>query len=406
VPVPQGSPFPLENLPYGSVVPAGAGDARIGVRLGDHVVDLRALHDAGLLDVAGVPAEALRHSNIDRLLALEPPAWAALRSRLRELLGGAGPPAGAVQPLDAVTMRMPFTVADYVDFYASEHHAANLGRMLRPGEDPLTPNWRHLPIGYHGRRSTIRVSGAPVARPAGQLPRPGGPVFGPTERLDIEVELGAVIGGPAGSGPLGAQEARARVFGYVIVNDWSARDIQAWEYRPLGPFLGKSFATSISPWVVTAAALAPQEVPAPPQHPEPLPHLRERDRRVPDIALEVAIAPAGRGPVVVARTSARHLYWTVGQQIAHLTSNGCSVSPGDLYASGTISGPGDGERGSLIELTWNGAHPIDLGGGVTRTFLEDGDTVTIRGVAGGSAPAIGLGEVVGTIAPQAPSAPA
>jgi fumarylacetoacetase len=371
------------------------------VRLGGEVVDLRALHEAGALAGLNVPPRALFGARLDGVLALEPAAWEALRARLADLLadGGARVPTGARHRIRAVTLELPFTVADYVDFYASERHAAALGRILRPGGDPLPPNWRHMPLAYHGRSGTVRVTGTPVRRPRGQLPRPDGPVFGPTERLDIEVELGAVIGGPPSDGPLAPADAGERVFGYVLVNDWSARDIQRWEYQPLGPFLGKSFLTSISAWVVPAAALAPHMVPAPAQDPVPLPHLREADRRVPDIALEVELAPAGAPPATIARTNARHLYWTAGQMLAHLTSNGATLAPGDLCASGTISGPGDGEGGSLVELTLDGTRPLRLPDGSQRAFLQDGDTVTIRGVAGEGAAAVHLGEVAGTVVP-------
>jgi fumarylacetoacetase len=280
---------------------------------------------------------------------------------------------------------LPFEVADYVDFYSSIHHAQNIGRMFRPEGEPLMPNWRHLPVGYHGRAGTVVPSGTPVVRPSGQ--RPGG-VFGPSERLDIELEAGFVIGTPSRLGePVPIERALDHVFGMVLVNDWSARDIQAWEYQPLGPFLGKSFATSVSAWVVPIEELLDRRVPAERQEPEPLPYLRERPWAF-DIPLEVELNGA-----LVARSNTRHLYWSVSQQIAHLTVNGASLRTGDLLATGTISGPEREERGSLIELSWNGAEPIELPDGSTRTFLEDGDEVVLRGDP--------LGEVRARIEPAA-----
>ena len=278
---------------------------------------------------------------------------------------------------------MPFEVADYVDFFSSIHHARNLGRMFRPDGDPLMPNWRHLPVGYHGRAGTVVPTGSAVVRPSGQRP---GAIFGPSERLDIELEAGFVIGTPSTLGePVPIERALDHVFGMVLVNDWSARDIQAWEYQPLGPFLGKSFATSVSAWVVPVEELLDRRVAAERQEPEPLPYLREQPWAF-DIPLEVEL-----NGTVIAHSNTRHLYWSVSQQIAHLTVNGASLRTGDLLATGTISGPEPDERGSLIELSWNGAEPLELPGGATRSFLEDGDEVVLRGEP--------LGEVRGTIEP-------
>jgi fumarylacetoacetase len=276
---------------------------------------------------------------------------------------------------------LPIEVADYVDFYSSLAHAENLGRMFRPGSEPLLPNWRHLPVGYHGRAGTVVASGTPVRRPSGQR---GAGDFGPSARLDIELEAGFVIGAPSAIGErVSVESALDHVFGMVLVNDWSARDIQAWEYQPLGPFLGKSFATSVSCWVVPMEELAGLRVPAPPQEPEPLPYLREEPWAF-DIPLEVELNGS-----VVARSNTRYLYWSIAQQIAHLTVNGASLRTGDLLATGTISGPGREERGSLIELSWNGSEPLELNDGDTRSFLEDGDEVVLRGEP--------LGEVRGRI---------
>jgi fumarylacetoacetase len=402
VPGAEGSGFGLENLPYGAVA-VGDGPARLAVRVGDHALRLDVLEEAGLLASAGLPAGTLSGPVLNPLLALGRPAWSALRARLRALLSdGATGRAGvqsALVGLADVEPRLPFAVGDYVDFYSSIEHASNLGRMFRPDSEPLLPNWRHLPVGYHGRASSVVVSGTPVRRPSGQLP-PGGagepPRFGPSERLDIELELGFVTGpgNPLGTSiPVGA--AADHVFGFVLVNDWSARDIQRWEYQPLGPFLGKSFATSVSPWVVPLEALSPFLVPAPEQDPAPLPYLRTEGDWALDIALEVSLCGT-----TVSRTNARGLYWTFPQQLAHATVNGTNVRPGDLYASGTISGPEAGSYGSLIELTWGGRDPLLVAGAGERTFLEDGDTVVLRGWCGdGAAPRVSFGEVAGTIVP-------
>jgi fumarylacetoacetase len=293
------------------------------------------------------------------------------------------------RPLERAELSMPFEVADYVDFFSSIHHARNLGRMFRPDGDPLMPNWRHLPVGYHGRAGTVVPTGSAVVRPSGQHP---GAVFGPSERLDIELEAGFVIGTPSTRGePVPIDRALDHVFGMVLVNDWSARDIQAWEYQPLGPFLGKSFATSVSAWVVPIEELLDRRVAAERQEPEPLPYLREQPWAF-DIPLEVEL-----NGTVVARSNTRHLYWSVTQQIAHLTVNGASLRTGDLLATGTISGPEPDERGSLIELSWNGAEPLELPGAATRSFLEDGDEVVLRGeplgeVRGRIEPAVGWGK--------------
>lgn len=402
VPVPEGSGFPLENLPYG-VFDAGSG-RRIGVAIGDHVLDLYALADAGL-----VPhGEALQDLDLNGFLALGRRPWHEVRRRLIELLevGNHEIADSGVEPLhrrDEATMYLPFTSGDYVDFYSSREHATNLGRMFRPDSEPLLPNWRHLPVGYHGRTSSLVVSGTPVHRPMGQVKPPDtSPRLQPSSALDIELEVGFVTGpgNPPGT-PIPIDAVDEHVFGLVLVNDWSARDIQRWEYQPLGPFLGKSFATTVSPWVVTMEALAPHRVPPPVQDPPPLEYLRTAADWGIDIELEVALRSGSmREPHVIARTNFRDAYWTIAQQLAHVTVNGAVTRPGDLYASGTISGADPGSMGSLIELTWNGEHPIELPDGSRRTFLEDGDTVILRGWSGGEGrPLIGFGDCVGTIVP-------
>jgi fumarylacetoacetase len=381
------SGFGPEHLPYGVFRHAGAARPRVGVRLRDRVLDLALLSDEGLLDED--PGLFARPS-LNAFMAAGPETWRRVRDALRALTAGPDAEPAAVALEDAELL-LPFEVGDYVDFYSSIDHATNVGRIFRPDAEPLLPNWRHLPVGYHGRAGTVVVSGTPIRRPHGQRRERGAdaPAFGPSTRLDIELELGFVIG-VAGDEPVAVDRALDHVFGVVVLNDWSARDLQAWENRPLGPFLAKSFATSISAWVTPLDALRDRRVPAPPQDPEPLPYLREEPWAF-DIDLEVELNGA-----TISRTSARHLYWSAAQQLAHMTVNGASTRVGDLFATGTISGPEREQRGSLLELSWDGADPIALPGGSTRTFLEDGDEVVLRGRAGDT---IELGEVRGRIGP-------
>ncbi|MEU3009656.1 fumarylacetoacetase [Nocardia asteroides] len=376
--------FGPENMPYGIFAPPG-GDFRAGVRLGDTVLDLVAL--------LGDPIFA--RPDLNAFLAAGPDRWRTVRARLRDL-ADTELPIDAVHPLNAVRVALPIRVGDYVDFYASIDHATNLGRLFRPDSEPLLPNWRHLPVGYHGRAGTVVVSGTPVIRPLGQRRTDSGaPDFGPSRRLDIEAELGFVIGSGSMLGvPVGVDDFAEHVFGVALVNDWSARDIQAWEYQPLGPFLGKSFGTSLSAWITPLAALTEARVPLPAQEPPPLPYLRGTADHGYDIDLSVAWNGA-----VVAHPPYAHMYWSPAQMLAHLTANGASIRPGDLYASGTISGPAPDQRGSFIELSWGGTEPISIGDD-SRTFLADGDEVTITATAPGPAGRrIGLGEVSGRILP-------
>ena len=388
-----GTPYGLENLPYG-VFRRDDGAARIGVRIGDRVLDLTAAEQAGLVLAGG----AFGAGTLNEFMALGRAQWTTVRRRIRELLAETGHRAEVeplLVPLAQVRMAMPFDVADYVDFYSSEHHATNVGRIFRPDQAPLLPNWKHLPIGYHGRAGTVVVSGTPVTRPSGQRNTPQGPVFGPSVRLDIEAEVGFVVGVGSELGqPVPVGSFADHVFGVVLVNDWSARDIQAWEYQPLGPFLGKSFATSISAWVVPLEAFAQAWVPAPEQDPEVLDYLRD----TPHLGLDLRLSVDLNGERVSEPPFAS-MYWTPAQQLAHLTVNGASLRTGDLYASGTVSGPERGQVGSFLELTWGGTEPVDLGA-AKRTFLDDGDTVTITATAPGpDGSIIGLGEVTGTITP-------
>ncbi len=408
-PVPPGSDFPLANLPYGIFARAGQ-QPRVGVAIGAQVLDLAALAAEGLLEGAVEGSTALLSAGcLNPLLERGAPAWAALRARLttlltepnREIRDRPGLVQRSLVPQAAVTLHCPFAVADYVDFYSSREHATTVGRILRPDAEPLQPNWRHLPVGYHGRAGTVVPSGTVIRRPHGQL---GPGEFGPTRKLDLEVEVGFVTGpGPRGGTPIAVDQAEEHIFGLVLVNDWSARDIQAWEYRPLGPFLGKSFATSISPWVVPLQALAPYRCPGPAQDPPPLDYLAVTGDRAIDLELEATLSTArmrvsGLAPVSLCRTNLRHLYWSAAQQLAHVTSNGARVRAGDLYASGTVSGPSPGSAGSLLEATWNGERPLRLPSGERRAFLEDGDRVAITGwCSRPGAPRIGFGTVEGTI---------
>jgi fumarylacetoacetase len=389
--LPADTGFGIGNLPYGIFSTPGT-PPRTGVAIGDAVLDL-----AG---ATGDPVHVT--GSLNAFMARGPEAWRVLRQRITDrLTDDAG--RGDVEPhllaRDAVTMHLPIEVADYVDFYSSRHHAENIGRIFRPDSEPLTPNWTHLPIGYHGRAGTVRVSGTPVVRPSGQRKSPTDdvPTFGPSRRLDFEAEVGFVVGTPSALGapvPLGAFPDH--VFGVCLVNDWSARDLQAWEYVPLGPFLGKSFLTSVSPWVVPLAALEASRVSPPPRENAVLAYLD--DAEFPwalDITLEVRVngEPVSSPPF-------RQMYWTAAQQLAHLTVNGAALRTGDLFASGTVSGPERDQRGSLIELSWNGAEPLALPGGTARTFLEDGDVVTISASAPGPAGTrIGFGEVTGRVLP-------
>jgi fumarylacetoacetase len=386
----------LAHLPYGVFRPAG-GPPRVGVRFADGVLDLAALAADGLLDD---PDGAFAEASLNTFMARGPAAWADTRERVTRLLSGVDAEP-SLHPLADVELLLPFAVADYVDFWSSIEHAANSGRIFRPGSgDPLPPSWRHMPIGYHGRAGTVVVSGTPVLRPSGQSrpDRDAPPGFGPSAKLDVELELGFVIGTPSAHGePVPVGRALEHVFGVVLLNDWSARDLQAFESQPLGPFLGKSFATSISAWVTPMAALAPfRAPPATTQEPAPKDYLREEPWAL-DIALEIELAGER-----IAATNARHLYWSVAQQIAHLTVNGASLRTGDLLGSGTISGPERSQRGCLLELSWNGAEPFALADGTERTFLEDGDEVVLRGVAGAGEGAVALGEVRGRVLPAAP----
>jgi len=399
---PEGD-FPVNNLPCG-VFSTGGGARLCGVAIGDCVLDLCAVERAGLLALE--EPSLFEAPSWNALMAAGPRVWAALRAQLTALLAEESGDEKALRPhlvpLSQVALHLPFEPAEYTDFYACRRHAANVGTMFRGAEAALPPNWLHMPIGYNGRASTLVVSGTDIRRPLGQTKAPEAevPVFGPSRRLDFELELGAVVGQPSAMGrPLSVAEADAMIFGYVLLNDWSARDIQAWEYQPLGPFQAKAFATTVGPWIVTRAALEPFRV-APPAREMPLlPYLQEPGPMLYDIALGVSMAPASGAPKVISRTNACELYYSAAQQLAHHAVSGCSMRVGDLLGSGTISGPERAGFGSLLELSWGGAEPLTLAGGQTRCFLEDGDTLTLAGHAQGAGYRIGFGTCAGRILP-------
>lgn len=386
--------FPIQNLPYG-VYEAGHG-ARMGVAIGDQILDLAAV-DHGL-----DPALFIAPS-WNAVMAAGPTIWAELRARLIELLTNAAHRAAIephLVPQAGARMLMPFIVAEYTDFYAGKHHAVNVGTMFRGADHALPPNWLSIPIGYNGRASSVVVSGTPVTRPWGQVKGPDEalPQFAPSARFDLELELGAIVGQPS-SGMVSVAEADEMIFGYVLLNDWSARDIQAWEYQPLGPFQAKATATTISAWIVTRAALEPFRTSTPPRDRVLLPYLREASPMLYDIDLEVALAPEGKRETIISRTNYAKMYYSAAQQLCHHTTSGCPMRVGDLLGSGTISGEEKESRGSLLELSWGGQDPLTLDTGEARTYLQDGDLVTLRGAAKGDGYRIGFGACTGQILP-------
>lgn len=404
------SHFPLENLPWGVFSLPPQAQPRIGVRLGDWVIDTAVLQHHGFFDGPHLQQTAVfQQPQLNSFMALGQPAWQEARATLQQLFAADNPTlrddphllAQLLHPITAVQMHLPAHIGDYTDFYSSEHHARNVGLMFRPDDEPLLPNWKHLPVAYHGRSSSIVLSGSQIPRPWGQQLAPGQsqPHFAPSRELDFELEVGFFIGlGNQLGQPIPIEQAMSHIFGLVLVNDWSARDLQRWEYRPLGPFLAKNFATSISPWIVTLDALAPFQLPVPPQTPRPLPYLQPAQHSY-DIELAVSLQTAVDGPThPISRTNFRHLYWSMAQQLAHHAVNGCQLRPGDLLASGTISSPEPTGYGSLLELSWRGTRPLTLPDGRVRTFLEDGDQLTIEGWCQASDHRIGFGQLSGKIA--------
>lgn len=391
--------FPLNNLPCG-VFSVGDAAPRCGVAIGDMILDVAACETTGLLSFGGT----LKTASWNAFMARGRSEWAALRTQLTAHLAQGSSSEAALRPIlvpmaDA-TLYMPFSVTEFTDFYASRNHATNVGTMFRGAENALPPNWLHIPIGYNGRASSVVVSGTPVTRPYGQTKAADAalPSFVPSRRFDLELELGAIVG-EASDGPISVDQAFENIFGYVLLNDWSARDIQAWEYQPLGPFQAKATATTISPWIVTAAALEPFRTSTPEREFPLLPHLADTAPMLYNIDLEVGLTPEGVNETVIARTNYREMYYSSAQQLAHHTSSGCPMRVGDLLGSGTISGATKYSRGALLELTWGGKEALTLDTGEQRSFIEDGDTITLRGHAKGKDYRIGFGHCVGQVLP-------
>ncbi|KAJ1911227.1 hypothetical protein IWQ60_010240 [Tieghemiomyces parasiticus] len=419
VPVAPESHFPLQNLPYGIFSTAACPNPRVGVAIGDQVLDLAAL--AGLFDqhvpeLQGRAAQVFTQPALNDYMSLGRPAWQATRSFVQRLL--AAEPTGddacllrddadlrarALVPQAKVRLHIPARIGDYTDFYASREHATNVGIMFRGKDNALMPNWLHLPVGYHGRASSVVVSGTPLRRPRGQrLPaKDSPPEFSASRRLDFELEMAFLVGpGNSLGEPVSIDRARDHIFGVVLMNDWSARDIQSWEYVPLGPFLGKSFGTTISPWVVTLDALEPFSVPLPIQDPTPLPYLRTPGDGNYDVQLEVQMKTCDQTDyTTIARSNLKYMYWSFAQQLAHHTVNGCNLNPGDLCGTGTLSGPTEDSYGSLLELSWSGQKEISLGGEIKRKFIEDGDSVRLTGFCQGDGYRVGFGDCTGQIEP-------
>src|SRR5436305_6512631 len=407
--VPVDSHFPIENLPFGAFQPKG-GNARVGVAIGDLIVDLSVLEELGHFRSSEFQGQKVfSEDSLNSFLALGRPAWRKAREILQDLLSADTPTLRDDARLREkmfhaqkdVAMKLPVRIGNYTDFYSSYHHAHNVGTMLRGPENALMPNWKWLPVAYHGRASSVVVSGMDVRRPQGQIKPPdaAAPMFGPTKSLDYELEMAFLIGpGNSLGEPVPIDRAADHIFGLVLMNDWSARDIQAWEYQPLGPFLAKNFCTSISPWVVTLDALDPFRKPLPPQDPEPLSYLKSKNDFTFDIQLEARLSTSKMDvPQIITRTNFQNLYWSISQQLAHHTVNGCNLQPGDLLASGTISGPTEESRGCMLELTWRGQNPLKLPDAQTRKWLEDGDTLSITGWCQGEGYRVGFGEVSGRI---------
>jgi fumarylacetoacetase len=409
IPIEPTSDFPIQNLPYGVFSAKDGLAPRVGVAIGDYVLDLWELAQDCRIDV--VEPGVFAASTLNPFMALGPKIWSSTRARISELLRHDFPElrdndelrGRALVPMADVKLHMPIAVAGYTDFYSSKEHATNVGVMFRGKDNALQPNWLHMPIGYNGRASTVVVSGTKVKRPRGQLKPPSAevPSFGPCKRLDFELEMGVVVGQASEIGKMLTEtQAEEMIFGFVLLNDWSARDIQQWEYVPLGPFQAKAFATSISPWVVTREALEPFRVHGPAQDPAPLPYLQQALPNNYDLTLDVGLRTTEMNEAAkLCRTNFKYMYWSSVQQLVHHASSGCAMNVGDILGSGTISGPEKDQRGSLLEISWNGTEPIELPGGAKRTFLEDGDSLVMRAWCQGDGFRVGFGEVEGTILP-------
>ena len=403
------SHFPIQNLPYGAFITA-EGDIHLCSRIGDYVIDLYVLDEEGFFDGEHLNDQlAFLDSTLNYFMSLGQEAWKEARETLIDLFNddnallknNEGLQSRVLIPIEEVTLVLPIEINNYTDFYSSEQHARNIGKIFR-GNDELMPNWKHIPIGYHGRASSIVLSGTNVPRPNGQILNASNePEFKPSQKIDFELEMGFIMGtGNTLGEPIDINQAQNHIFGMVLVNDWSARDIQRWEYQPLGPFLSKSWATSISPWIVTMEALSPFKIDAPVQNPAPLNYLKEDNRITFDINLEVQLGAAQiQKPTTISKTNYKYLYWSMAQQLTHHASNGCNIQTGDLYASGTISGNTPNSYGSMMELSWNGEQPVELESGENRTFLKDGDQVIMTGYSQGDGYRVGFGEVSGVVLP-------
>jgi len=409
IPVAKDSDFPIQNLPFGIFKTSQRGP-RVGTAIGDLVLDLSAVAEFGYFDALNINKKVFSSDSLNDFIALGRPAWRAVRERISDLLNEKNQALQSQKdarrqclfPQSEVTMLLPVRIGDYTDFYSSIDHATNMGKMFRDPANALLPNWKHIPVGYHGRASSIVVSGTALHRPKGQL-KPADaevPTFGPTKLLDFELEVAFIIGRSTQLGDsITTAQAEEHIFGLTLFNDWSARDIQSWEYVPLGPFLAKNFGSTTSPWVVTLDALEPFRVAGYKQEPEVLPYLKYEGERNIDINLEVLIQPEGAEETRVCRSNYRYMYWTMEQQLAHHTVNGCNVNIGDMMASGTISGPDEGSYGSMMEITWRGTKPVKLGDGSERKFINDNDTVIMRGYAEKDGVRVGFGECSGKILP-------
>jgi fumarylacetoacetase len=407
--VPEGSDFPIQNLPFG-IFRTESQLPHVCCAIGDQLVDLKALHVMGYLENLPFKLEDLACDSLNRCMGYGKQAMRDLRNRVSKLLRSDMPDLRDKEHhvrqvlfnQNEVQLLMPVKIGDYTDFYSSMDHARNVGMMFRDPEKALLPNWKHLPVGYHGRSSSIVISGTPVIRPCGQTNASDEtqPVFGPTKQLDFELEMAFVTfdGKPLGQ-RISTAEAEDYIFGMMLFNDWSARDIQRWEYVPLGPFLSKNFASTVSPWIVTLDALEPFRIPGPEQNPPVLPYLQYEGNNNIDIQLEVAIQPEQSVESIVSRSNYKHMYWNLAQQLAHHTVNGCNVRCGDMMASGTISGPNEGSYGSMLEIAWKGTKPVALQDGSTRSFIQDGDTVVLRGWAEKDGIRVGFGECSGKVLP-------
>lgn len=409
VDIPDNSDFTIQNLPFG-IFRQGNRNPRVGVAIGNHVLDLSYLFKKGYLDDLFINNNVFRSRYLNKFIRLGKPYWTTTRNRIIELLDvdngelrdQSEDVKNALIPVKKIELLSPVKVNNYTDFYSSLEHASNVGKMFRPDGDPLLPNWKHLPVAYHGRASSIVLSGTPVRRPKGQLMPAGAekPVFGASKLLDFELEMAFIVGHENTLGePVPVSEAENHIFGMLIFNDWSARDIQKWEYVPLGPFLGKNFASSISPWVVTMDALEYFRTQGPEQSPEPLEYLRTSGDRTFDIKLEVYIQPDNGKPTRICESNFKYLYWNMAQQLAHHTIGGCNMQVGDICASGTISGPTPTSFGSMLELSWSGTQPVTLDDGTERKFLQDGDTVIMKAYCEKDGVRIGFGEVSGKVLP-------